>query len=66
MLEYTVFNNWMYGTTYSSLDPNLVNIGVFNPAGIESLLKKQVSIAIILTTLACFVNKIQLNINIEN
>ena len=40
MLEYTVFNDWMYGTTYSSLDPNLVNIGVFNPAGVESLLKK--------------------------
>lgn len=37
MLEYTIFNNWFYGTSYDSLQPNTINIGVFNPAGIRSL-----------------------------
>lgn len=39
MLEATVFNNWCYGISYESLDENKVNIGVFNPAGIESLMQ---------------------------
>lgn len=39
MLEATVFNNWCYGTSYDSLDVNKVNIGVFNPAGIEALME---------------------------
>jgi guanylate kinase len=38
MIEYTKFNNWMYGTGYDSLDENRINIGVFNPEGIRSLL----------------------------
>lgn len=38
MLEATVFNNWCYGTNLDSLDSTKVNIGVFNPAGIESLM----------------------------
>ena len=38
MLEATVFNNWCYGTSLDSLDSTKVNIGVFNPAGIESLM----------------------------
>lgn len=37
MLEYTIFNNWLYGTSYDSLQPDTINIGVFNPAGIRSL-----------------------------
>lgn len=37
MLEACSFNNWFYGTGLKSLDPTKVNIGVFNPAGIESL-----------------------------
>lgn len=37
MLEYTIFNNWFYGTSYDSLQPDTINIGVFNPAGIRSL-----------------------------
>ena len=40
MLEYTVFNDWYYGTDYDALDENKINIGVFNPAGIKSLLKR--------------------------
>ena len=34
MLEWTNFNNWLYGTALFSCDPNKINIGVFNPAGI--------------------------------
>lgn len=38
MLEATVFNGWCYGTSLDSLDTNKVNIGVFNPTGIEALM----------------------------
>ena len=38
MLESTCFNNWFYGTSYDSLKNDTLNIGVFNPTGIESLL----------------------------
>lgn len=41
MLEATVFNGWCYGTSYDSLDENKVNIGVFNPAGIETLAERE-------------------------
>ena len=37
MVEYTQFRGWYYGTPYSSLDRNKVNIGVFNIAGIKQL-----------------------------
>jgi guanylate kinase len=37
MLEATCFNNWFYGTSYDSLSKSKINIGVFNPAGIEAL-----------------------------
>ena len=37
MLEATVFNDWCYGTAYSDLDPNNINVGVFNPEGISIL-----------------------------
>ena len=39
MLETTCFNNWYYGTSIDSLSDSKVNIGVFNPEGIISLLK---------------------------
>lgn len=38
MLEATVFNDWCYGTSFDSLYMTAINIGVFNPAGIESIL----------------------------
>lgn len=41
MLEHTVFNGWCYGTSNDTLSHNKLNIGVFNPAGIYSLLKRQ-------------------------
>lgn len=39
MLEATCFNEWFYGTALQSLDENVVNIGVFNPDGIDALLE---------------------------
>lgn len=39
MLEATVFNDWCYGTAKSSLSLDKINIGVFNPEGIENLLE---------------------------
>lgn len=36
-LETASFNGWHYGTRYEDLDPNRVNIGVFNPTGLKSL-----------------------------
>ena len=38
MIECTEFNNWFYGTSYEALRSNCINIGVFNPTGIEALL----------------------------
>lgn len=41
MLEFTNFNNWWYGTSYDSVrSDGVVNIGVFNPAGVRSLLDR--------------------------
>lgn len=39
MLEATDFNNWFYGTAIDSLSKEKINIGVFNPAGVEALLE---------------------------
>lgn len=42
MLECTVFNDWFYGTSFESLrSDGVLNIGVFNPAGVESLLERK-------------------------
>lgn len=41
MLETTIFNEWHYGTALSSLSTDKINIGVFNPAGVRSLLKNE-------------------------
>lgn len=37
MLEATIFNNWYYGTSLKNLNKNALNIGVFNPEGVEIL-----------------------------
>ena len=37
MFEATSFNGWFYGTAKQSMDETVVNIGVFNPEGIEAL-----------------------------
>lgn len=41
MLEFTNFNNWWYGTSFDSVrSDGVINIGVFNPAGVRSLLER--------------------------
>ena len=37
MLEATVFNDWCYGTSLKYLDKGLLNIGVYNPTGVNIL-----------------------------
>lgn len=39
MLEATSFNGWHYGTALDELSTDMINIGVFNPQGIECLLE---------------------------
>ena len=39
ILEFSSFNSWKYGTCIDALDPDGINIGVFNPQGIRNLLK---------------------------
>ena len=39
MLEATSFREWFYGTSIDQLDPNKINVGIFNTIGIECLLK---------------------------
>lgn len=38
MLEASCFNDWFYGTSFESLRSDCVNIGVFNPEGIDSMI----------------------------
>ena len=38
MIEAACFNNWFYGTGYANLRSDCINIGVFNPEGVESLI----------------------------
>lgn len=40
-LEHTLFRGWMYGTHISSLSPDCINVGVFNPEGVISLLSNK-------------------------
>jgi guanylate kinase len=40
MLEWAKFNDWIYGTEKAALNPEKVNIGVFNPEGIISLMNR--------------------------
>lgn len=39
MLEHTQFNGWYYGIGNDCLSNEYINIGVFNPAGLEHLLQ---------------------------
>lgn len=41
MIDYQVFNNWHYGTELKALDENKINIGVFSPNAIRTLLKRK-------------------------
>lgn len=41
MIEATIFNDWAYGTAYENLRRDEINIGVFNPVGINTLLENK-------------------------
>ena len=41
MLESSKFRDWYYGTAFDGLNQNLINVGVFNPTGICSLLENE-------------------------
>lgn len=40
-IETAEFRGWYYGTPYSSLDKNKINIGVFNIAGVKQILQNK-------------------------
>lgn len=37
-LEYTSFNGWLYGISKDSISSTKINVGVFNPEGLEHLI----------------------------
>ena len=37
MCEYTIFNDWYYGTSIDCLSKDKINIGIFNPLGYKQL-----------------------------
>lgn len=39
LLEAVEFNGWHYGTSYSTLAKNKINVGVFNPDGVACLME---------------------------
>ena len=39
-IENTSFNDWFYATCFSDLDEDKINIGVFNPAAVQQLKKR--------------------------
>lgn len=53
MLEATVFNDWCYGTSVRDLDENKVNIGVYNPQGVSSLLDMEGALDILPVLVEC-------------
>lgn len=47
MLEATCFNDWFYGTSYDSLRSDCVNIGIWNPDGIDIIMShKDIELAV--------------------
>ena len=39
MIEATSYNDWFYGTTIESLDPEKINVGVYNPDSLPCILE---------------------------
>lgn len=39
MLEFTIYNDWFYGTALDSLKTDQINVGVFNRCGVEVLMQ---------------------------
>lgn len=50
MLEATVFRDWCYGTSLDSLNPEAINVGVFNVDGIDILMDNpKIDLYVVLT-----------------
>ena len=41
MLETAQFREWLYGTSVDGLNPNLINVGIFNPTAIYQLMQNK-------------------------
>lgn len=41
MLETAQFREWFYGTSIDGLNPNLINVGIFNPAALLQLMNNE-------------------------
>lgn len=53
MLEATVFNDWCYGTSIKDLNTNKINIGVYNPQGVSTLLDMEGAIDVLPILVEC-------------
>lgn len=66
MLEFTRFNNWWYGTSYDSVrSDEVINIGVFNPAGVRQLLDRPDCNIIVYWIRTCDKNRMLRQLNRE-
>lgn len=52
-LEYSSFNGWFYGTDKTSINSNIINVGIFNLDGMSSLANYQNNFKIICIYLEC-------------
>ena len=52
-LEYSCFNNWFYGTDKEAIDPDSINVGIFNINGISNLAMHQNEYEILCVYLKC-------------
>ena len=67
MLEFTRFNNWWYGTSYESVrSDGVVNVGVFNPAGVRQLLDRPDCDVKVYWIVACDKSRMLRQLNREN
>lgn len=67
MLEFTKFNNWWYGTGYDSVrGDGVVNIGVFNPAGVRQLVDRPDCNVKVFWICTCDKNRMLRQLNREN
>ena len=67
MLEFTKFNNWWYGTGYDSVrGDGVVNIGVFNPAGVRQLIDRPDCNVKVFWICTCDKNRMLRQLNREN
>lgn len=47
LIEFTKFRNWYYGVPYQEIESDKINIGVFNPRGLENLRRQHIQFHVI-------------------